>query len=320
MKKIYLFVFFGFFGLILNAQNVATFDEFQLEPDSFRNGSDGSGGFNSGGFWFPNDYNAEWQSWIGFSISNMKDSVTSGWENQYSAITASGVDQSDNYAVVYVPGELKMEFENPVKLSGFYITNNTYTYLSMKFGDAFTKKFGGADDSDPDYLKLIVTGADALGNVTDSVEFFLADFTFENNKEDYILKNWEWVDLTSLDTVSEISLQLESTDVGDFGMNTPAYFCIDNFNGSEITASSEIPGTNELKIYPNPVKTHFRIDLPGDAELLVLVNNSGRTFLTKEVSGKNHLFVHEVADFKAGIYIVKVKTGSGIISKKIIKL
>ena len=232
MKKIYLFV--GLWAALIsaNAQNVATFENIQLEADSWWNGSDESGGFSSGNFYFPNEYDSEWGSWSGFSVSNMKDSLTAGWDNQYSAITAKGVNQSDNYAVVYLAGELNMQLSDPAGLSGFYVTNATYPYLAMKDGDSFSKKFGGVDGTDPDFFRLIITGTDIFGNKTDSVEFYLADFTSTDSGEDYIVNTWKWVDLSSLGVVTSLKFALESSDNGDWGMNTPAYFCIDNFNGN----------------------------------------------------------------------------------------
>lgn len=230
MKKFYLFVGLWVALFSVNAQNVATFENIQLEEGSWWNGSDGSGSVSSGGFFFPNDYNADWGSWSGFSVSNMKDSITAGWDNQYSAITAEGVNHSDNYATVYLSGELTMEFQDPQQLNGFYVTNATYPYLSMKNGDSFSKKFGGADGTDPDYFKLVVSGIDIFGNETNAVEFYLADFTSEDSSNDYIVNSWKWVDLSSLGVITSLKFVLESTDVGDWGINTPAYFCIDNFN------------------------------------------------------------------------------------------
>lgn len=237
MKKIYLFVGLWVALFSLNAQNVATFDDVMF-PGSYWNGADGSGGFKSGSFHFPNSYNADWGSWSGFSVSVMKDTVTAGWSNQYSAITAGGVNGSEQYAVVYLAGVLEIEFDDPLALSGFYVTNATYTYLSMKNGDDFTKKFGGIGGTDPDYLKLWISGTDIYGNETASVEFFLADFTPENSKNDVLINTWKWVDLNSLGVVTGLKMWLESTDNGAWGMNTPAYFCIDNFNATA-------PGTPE---------------------------------------------------------------------------
>lgn len=233
MKNFYLITGLWAALFTANAQHVATFDDVDLQTGSFYNGSDGAGGFSSGGFRFPNDYNADWGSWSGFSVSNIKDSVTAGWQNQYSAITAGGVNNSENYAVVFGSGVLRMELENPAEISGFFVTNSTYTYLTMRDGDAFSKKFGGIDGTDPDYFKLIVSGIDIRGNETAKVEFFLADFRFENSEEDYIVNSWEWLDLKSLGVVTALVFNLESTDIGDWGMNTPAYFCLDDFNGTD---------------------------------------------------------------------------------------
>lgn len=232
MKKFYLFV--GLWAALVsaNAQNVATFENIQLEAGSWWNGSDGSGGFTSGGFNFPNEYNFDWASWSGFSVSNMKDSLTAGWDNQYSAITAEGVNHSENYAVVYVSDKLNMPLQDPAQLKGLFITNATYPYLAMKNGDSFSKKFGGVDGTDPDFFKLIISGIDLYGNETDSVEFYLADFTSSDSTKDYIVNTWKWVDLSPLGVVASLTFTLESSDNGDWGMNTPAYFCIDNLNGN----------------------------------------------------------------------------------------
>lgn len=233
MKKFYLLA--GLWAALFSAkaQHVASFDDVELQPGSFYNGSDGAGGFTSGGFWFPNDYNADWGSWSGFSVSNMKDSTTAGWQNQYSAITAGGANNSENYSVVFGSGGLQMDLENPTEISGVFVTNSTYTYLSMRDGDDFSKKFGGIDGTDPDYFKLIVSGIDIRGNETGKVEFFLADFRSENSEEDYMVNTWEWVDFRSLGVVTALNFNLESTDMGDWGMNTPAYFCLDDFNGTD---------------------------------------------------------------------------------------
>ncbi len=231
MKRFYFFVVLCVTLVSVKAQNPATFDDLTLQPGSFWNGSDGSGGFKSGSFYFPNNYNQDWGSWTGFSISNMKDSVTAGYSNQYSAVTAKGVNSSENYAVAYISGTQTIEFDDPQIIQGFYATNATYTYLSMRDGDDFTKKFGGIDGTDPDFLRLLIYGIDIYGNTTDTVMFYLADFRDDNSVNDYIVKTWEWVDLKSLGAVTDLNLSFESTDMGAWGINTPTYFCMDNFNG-----------------------------------------------------------------------------------------
>ncbi len=234
MKKFYFLMGLWVAFFSVKAQVAATFDDVVIGTNSYWNGSDGSGGFNSGSFYFPNSYTVSdyGDYWSGFAISNMKDTTTAGWANQYSAISASGVNSSENYGVSYLFGTLSLGFENPLHLSGFYVTNSTYAYLSMRDGDGYAKKFGGEDGTDPDYFKLMISGTDIFGEVTDTVEFFLADFTSDNSEEDYILNSWKWVDLSVLGVVDSLHFWFESSDMSYGYINTPTYFCLDDFNGT----------------------------------------------------------------------------------------
>lgn len=323
MKKIYLFLGLWVALFSANAQTVATFDDVVLEPGSWYNGSDGAGGFNSGGIWFPNDYNAEYQSWSGFSVSNMTDTVTPGYENQFSAITGGGVSDSENYAVAYFPGALKMEFDSAVEITGFNVTNSTYAYLAMRDGGVygFAKKFGGADGTDPDYLKLFVWGVNELGNLTDTVEFFMADYRFENSDEDYLVNTWEWMNLSSLGKVTELHFGMESTDTENGWMNTPAYFCVDNFTMAKLTSSGILISKKDqpLKVYPNPVNNFFQVELPEDVEMVVLTDLTGRIFYREKVENENNIRISGLGNYPPGIYLLKVKNAKGYSVKKILK-
>jgi hypothetical protein len=100
----------------------------------------------------------------------------------------------------------------------------------MKDGYAQAKKFGGSSGDDPDWFLLTITGKDASGAETGTVEFYLADYRFEDSSEDYIVDDWEYVDLSSLGVVKSLEFNLNSSDAGDFGMNTPTYFAMDALN------------------------------------------------------------------------------------------
>ena len=208
---------------------IATFDDLTLSPESYWNGADGSGGFISGGMHFSNSYDKDWASWEGFSFSNITDTTSMGFAAQYNAITGTGQGGSANYAVVYVGWTSPpiVTLEAPGVVDGLYVTNSNYAYYSMLFGDVFSKKFGGETGDDPDYFLLTMTGRDADGNVTGTVDFYLADYRFEDNSEDTIVDTWQYVDLSSLGAVASLEFALSSSDVGDWGMNTPASFVID---------------------------------------------------------------------------------------------
>lgn len=213
------------------AQSVAKFDDLILSPGKFWNGSDSSGSFKSGDFTFFNSYNKDWQSWSGFAYSNSTDVTTAGYENQYSAITGKGNEGSTNYAVCYPVPSAEIGFETSSQASGFYVTNSTYAYLSMKNGDAFAKKFGGLSGNDPDYFKLMIEALDAYSKPVDTVYFYLADFRSIDNSKDYILNKWNWVDLSELKIANKLRFSLSSSDNSYGYMNTPGYFCLDDLNG-----------------------------------------------------------------------------------------
>jgi len=115
-------------------------------------------------------------------------------------------------------------------VSGTYVTNTTYAYWSINDGDAFSKKFGGEDGNDPDWFKLTITGKDAGDKATGTVAFYLADYRFEDTSRDYIVDQWTWVDLSPLGEIAGLEFVLSSSDEGDWGMNTPAYFALDHLN------------------------------------------------------------------------------------------
>jgi len=208
---------------------ISTFEDLPLAPQSFWNGSDQSGGFTSGSAHFNNNYNSTWGSWDGFSYSNITDTITAGIAGQYSAIAGRGQDNSANYAIAYVgwaqPPTVTLNAAGVI--DGLYATNNNYAHYSMLNGDAFAKKFGGPSGNDADWFLLTITGKDASGDVTETVDFYLADYRFADNSQDCIINAWEYVDLTSLGMVKSLEFSLSSSDVGPWGMNTPAYFALD---------------------------------------------------------------------------------------------
>jgi len=174
----------------------------------------------------------EYFSWSGWAYSNTSDVTTPGFTNQYSAITGKdfGSEPEGIYGLSSRYGPVVIEFpEKAHAPDGFFVTNSTYAVLSMEQGDWAAKQFGGADSTDPDFFKLLVWGA-TEGNLSDTIEYYLADYRFDESEKDYIIKTWQWVNLSSFGKVDSLMFALESSDNGDWGMNTPAYFCMDNLH------------------------------------------------------------------------------------------
>jgi hypothetical protein len=300
---------------------ISTFDDVSLDPENaYWNGSDLAGGFASGHAWFYNSYNPSWGSWSGFAYSNMKNDTTAGWTNQYSAITAAGVNGSKAYGVAYAGAPVSVKLDSVLAgsvLKGVFVTNSTYAALSMENGDQYAKKFGGADGTDPDWFLLTIKGYDK-GTFTDSVNFYLADFRSDNSADDYILKSWAWVNLQPLGAVDSLTFELHSSDVGQYGMNTPAYFCLDNLNDVTNGVSALPSGTKSfaLTLYPNPVVNTLNLRGVKDAQIAVYDINGRKVF---ETSTSSETLRMNVSAYPKGLYLVRVSKGQVVLTKKFVK-
>lgn len=227
----------------------ATFDDLALAPGYYWNGDDdGTGtysGFTSGDNYFLNYQYTAWNYWEGFASSNMTDTTTAGYTNQFSAITGGGVNNSSNYAVAYTAnyngqpaqtynGYTTGEYAQVVE--GFYVTNTTYAYLAMLNGEGGATAFGNDD-----WFLLTVYALDSSYSrqIDNYVEFYLAEGTD-------ILSTWEWVDLSSLGAVYGLEFELTSSDNGQYGMNTPAYFAMDNLSSVPIPGAVLLLGSGLL--------------------------------------------------------------------------
>lgn len=149
----------------------------------------------------------------------------------------AGADASQIISIALIDGQMTFLFavsngsstisfeDNTTECSfdNFMVTNSTYAVLSMMNGDAYAKKFETGD-----WFKLVITALDKNGDVTgEKVEYYLADLRTVSSPG--ILTEWAMVDLTPLGNhVNTVTFSLESSDNGNFGMNTPAYFCFDN--------------------------------------------------------------------------------------------
>lgn len=320
------------FVLMINfskAQLIADFEDLTLPTDSFYLDST-SAPFESSQIIFHHDWTySQWGDYWsnGFSYSNMTDSVTSGYSNMYSAKAAKGYNGSSNYVVGQSSSIIKSNGVGEQFFGqGVYVTNATYTYNSMRDGDAFAKKFGGATGNDPDWFKLLIRRYSAGVLMNDSIEFYLADFRFSNNSQDYILKTWEYVDLTSFGVCDSLEFSVSSSDVGTFGMNTPAYFCLDNvaINPIVIGLNETKENLSNLNLFPSIVETTANLNIVSKATeqaSINILNSIGQIVKTESVqlqAGKNS-FTNNYAELPAGIYFISVSTANSVNTLKFVK-
>lgn len=153
---------------------------------------------------------------------------TSALNSNLSAITKTGV-KGNTYFISYtgseyfgLPAEITFKDGKAYNAKEVYVTNSTSAYLAIKEQKA---EYPVKEWTARDKFTLTITGYNDTVK-TAAVEFLLADGLD-------VVNTWEQVDLSTLGKVTKIQFSLSSTDTGDWGMNTPAYFCLDQLTVTE---------------------------------------------------------------------------------------
>ena len=274
--------------------DVATFEDLTLDAESFWQGiyeeerdEDEIGicynTFKSGSFQFDNYYSPEYGGfWGNFAYSNQTSSSYESLADQFHAVTGGG-HESATFGVAFPQGGSVTFMDNAegTVIPGFYITNSAYAYTSMLNGDAYAKKFAQGD-----WFKLTITGLDADGKETGTKEFYLADLRDADSSKHFIVNDWRYVDLSGLGKVKSLKFMLDSSDTGSWGINTPGYFCIDDFgaNGIETQPAGNIPtGISGVAVYENAANTPvYNLNgqrVNGNAKGIVIKN--GKKYIVK---------------------------------------
>ena len=300
----------------LSYGQLVDFESHPLAVESFDNGASGNGDFIFDNLTFSNSYDATWGSWNGFSISNVTDNSTAGFGNQYGSFTGGG-NTSTNFAVFYPNGTISVNGGGVIE--SFYISNTSYSAIAMRDGDSFSKQFGSPNDASgtpdgtngEDYFRVWVIVENDTQTAKDSLEFYLADYRFADPNDDYIVNGWEFIDLTSLNVAaSSISFRFESSDVGQWGINTPQYFAIDDVKYAMPLGVELIEF--DLFVYPNPVVDVFNVAAPGISGELTLTDLSGNVIDTMIF---NNTYSFDAMQLAKGAYIVQLIDSDGNIAR-----
>ncbi len=306
----------GFCQVSLDAQVMAAFENFNLKPGEYLNNAAPSRGFYSGSIELPNYYDTQFNFWSGWAISADTNTTTPGFLNQYSSIAGEGALGTRTYCIGYIYDPIIVRLQpNAIgkPMIGMYVNNTTYTYLSMRDGDAFAKKFGGETGADPDFLMLTIKKYSGGAIADDSINIFLADYRFPQAKKDYIMSDWTYVDLTTLGEVDSLVIRMTSSDVGIFGMNTPAYVCIDQVSTDNLLSASSIDRkSREMVIGPNPVSETLYIDVPSKGTCSISTIQGTIQWSRTLEQGQHQV---QVSDWPKGIYVV---THNGRYASKVV--
>lgn len=302
-------------GLSTQAQTTIDFESINLSPETYWNGSEGFGGFVVDDAIFPNIYNTEWDYWeSGFALSNITDDTQWGFDGQYIAQPFEGAYSSENYALGQSGSTL--EFFTEQRLDSIYVSNNVYAASIIKDGDGWVaKQFGSTTNADgdddgtngEDWFMLRIIGYNEFGNKTDSVDFYLADYRFADDAQDTIIDTWQKIELSSLGNVKSVQFNLSSSDTGEFGMNTPSYFVLDNVSYSDAiqghTVGLSENSTENIHLFPNPAVDVLTISNGRTGEQITIYNALGAVVLSESLLSETSRI--DVSNLNKGLYLVE---------------
>lgn len=333
MKKTITLLALAFTFTSLQAQEaVADFENLVLGTDTFFEKHKDTT-FQNNGASFRYFWDSQYSIWdAGFAYTNKNNTTNHTYTNLYGAVTGKGYNNSAKYVTAsqgYLGQKMNITLSAPQQtVAGFYVTNTTFGYNTMlhgggparAFGDTLNTHSGMQPGNYPDWFRLSIYGYKNGVKKADTVAFYLADYRFTNNTQDYIVNNWRWVDCTSLGSVDSICMKLFSSDVGQFGINNPTYFCIDNFTtwGPTFVGVAENAANLELNAYPNPFHSSLTVSLKNDAPATAVIKDlSGRTIHSETITQKETTLHIDV--LQTGVYFLELTTGDKKTVKKIVK-
>ena len=235
MRKLYAVFFFALMSLSGMAGDVVTFEQFEVNENGYLNDFGEDACFEAGGFTFNCNYFPEWSYWSGFAISNRTKTAFDSYElDQFNSCVGQGANGSEKYVVAFPQGEtIDIDAAGGEVISGFYVTNNAWVVDAILNGDGMTPGAFATGD----FLTLSIIG-NHPDETADTLVYYLADYRSENEADHYYVSDWRWIDLRALGQVESITFRMDSSRKNDWGMTTPGYFCMDDFNGEAPSAAT----------------------------------------------------------------------------------
>lgn len=185
-------------------------------------------GYETDNLTFEHFYNEEFGYWGGFALTRKFDTDAANglFENQYAVYNASA-SEGDGALIYYYDSynePCDIVLKDATMLTSVRLNLTTYTYASITDEDinSYARTF-----ADGDYLKVVFTAMSA-DETLDSAECYVVDY---RDGKRFVATNWDIYDLRSLGKgYDAVRVTIETTDVGEYGANTPLYIALDELN------------------------------------------------------------------------------------------
>lgn len=180
------------------------------------------------------------QSWEGFTLSRVSQDTA----NVFGCVANGGIaGEGTPYVIGYFSDWVTMTqgyssniilFDQEYYPDHVYICQNSNTMKAITEGGVFNARAFTEEDT----LALIISAIDGSFQEIATTVYYLAVDGEKNN-------GWVKVPLSALGKTAGLSFRMTTTDMGQFGMNTPMYFALDALTvNTESIANSLYPIPN----------------------------------------------------------------------------
>ena len=180
------------------------------------------------------------QSWEGFTLSRVSQDTA----NVFGCVANGGIaGEGTPYVIGYFSDWVTMTqgyssniilFDQEYYPDYVYICQNSNTMKAIAEGGVFNARAFNENDT----LALIISAIDGSFQEIATTVYYLAVDGEKNN-------GWVKVPLSVLGKTAGLSFRMTTTDIGQFGMNTPMYFALDALTvNTESIANSLYPIPN----------------------------------------------------------------------------
>lgn len=187
------------------------------------------------------------QSWEGFTLSRVSQDTA----NVFGCVANGGIaGEGTPYVIGYFSDWVTMTqgyssniilFDQEYYPDYVYICQNSNTMKAITEGGVFNARAFTEEDT----LALIISAIDGSFQEIATTVYYLAVDGEKNN-------GWVKVPLSALGKTAGLSFRMTTTDMGQFGMNTPMYFALDALTvNTESIANSLYPIPNSPLPEPN---------------------------------------------------------------------
>jgi hypothetical protein len=210
-------------------------------------------------------------SWEGFTLSTVSQDTA----NVLGCIAKGGLDGEGTPYVIGYYSEWVSQSQgyssNIIDFNGDYYPEHVYICQNSNTHKAITQgEFNARAFTQEDTLALIIQALDSDMQPTATMTYYLAADGEKN-------EGWTKVPLHSLGKTSRLSFSMTTTDIGEWGANTPLYFALDalTINTEKPTAlpNSPITSPKSQKIWHN-------------GQLMILREGKCYTILGEEIEQK----------------------------------